>query len=540
MPRARQRSPFDAGERDLSATLVKIVPREYRDSVSLMQLSAMLGKLPGVEQASAAMATENNLALLAEAGLRVDAKGAGASDLLIVVQGEKSALPAAMEEAMKSLTRQTEDNGAEARVALRPRSIQMALKTTPEANMALISTPGDYAAAEAMKALRLGLNVMLFSNNVSEEEELLLKRFARDADLIVMGPDCGTAIINGTPLAFANVVKRGPVGVVGASGTGLQQVTVLVDRLGSGISQAIGTGGRDLHRDIGAISMLKGLKDLAADPATQVIVLISKPPAPEVAERVLAEAAQAGKPVVVNFLGTDPKQVGRKGVHAVKTLEDAARAAVAIVKGEKPRDSYAEAPSAPSGLPRFANTQRYVRGLYSGGTFCYEATLLLGELLGDVYSNTPTHGTTELADIWQSRQHTLIDLGDDVFTRGRPHPMIDYRLRTERIAKEAEDPETAVILLDVVLGYGSHMDPSSELVPAINRARTTASAQGRVIVFVGQICGTAADPQDFARQTRALADAGMLFAESNAQAVRLAAGIASTLAPSAAQRLRKS
>jgi FdrA protein len=523
----------------LSATLVKIVPREYRDSVSLMQLSAMLGKLPGVEQASAVMATENNLALLAEAGLRVDAKGANANDLLIVVQGAKAALPAAVEEAMKSLMRPVEDNAGEARAALRPRSIEMALKAAPQAGMALISTPGDYAAAEAMKALRLGLNVMLFSNNVTEEEELLLKRFARDADLIVMGPDCGTAIINGTPLAFANVVKRGPIGVVGASGTGLQQVTALVDRLGSGISQAIGTGGRDLHREIGAISMLKGLKDLAADPATQVIVLISKPPAAQVAERVLAEAAKSGKPVVVNFLGTDPKQVGRKGVHAVKTLEDAARAAVAIAKGEKPRDSYAEPLSAPAGLPRFAGTQRYVRGLYSGGTFCYEATLLLGELLGDVHSNTPTRGAAEIADVWQSRQHTLIDLGDDVFTRGRPHPMIDYRLRTERIGKEAEDPEAAVILLDVVLGYGSHVDPSSELVPAIHRARATASAQGRALAFVGQICGTAGDPQDFARQSRALSEAGMLLAESNAQAVRLAAAIAGTLAPAQARRPRK-
>jgi FdrA protein len=212
---------------------------------------------------------------------------------------------------------------------------------------------------------------------------------------------------------------------------------------------------------------------------------------------------------------------------------------VAIVKGEKPRDSYAEPQSAPPGLPRFGETQRYVRGLYSGGTFCYEATLLLGELLGEVHSNTPTRGTIELADVWQSRQHTLVDLGDDVFTRGRPHPMIDYRLRTERIVKEAEDPETAVILLDVVLGFGSHMDPSSELVPAVNRARTSASAQGRAIVFVGQICGTAADPQDFARQARALSDAGVLLAESNAQAVRLAAGIASTLAVPVAQRLRR-
>ena len=509
----------------MAETLVKIVPREYRDSVSLMQLSAMLGRLPGIKQASAVMATENNLALLAEAGLRVDAGGAHASDLLIVVQGEKSALPAAIDEAVRSLTRQTEDNGGEARAALRPRSIQMALKVAGESNMALISTPGDYAAAEAMKALRLGLNVMLFSNNVSPEEELALKQYARDRDLIVMGPDCGTAIINGTPLAFANVVKRGPIGVVGASGTGLQQVTVLVDRLGSGISQAIGTGGRDLQREIGGISMLKGLKDLAADPATQVIVLISKPPAPEVAERVLAEAATAGKPVVVVFLGADPKDVARKGVHAVRTLEDAARAAVALARGEKPRDSYAETPVLPAGLPKFADSQHYVRGLYSGGTFCYEATLLLGDLLAGVHSNTPTRGARELADVWQSHHHTLVDLGDDVFTRGRPHPMIDYRLRTERIVKEAEDPQTAVILLDVVLGYGSHMDPASEFVPAIHRARAAAAAQARNLVFVGQICGTAADPQDLARQTRALTEAGMLLAESNAQAVRLAAAI---------------
>ena len=509
----------------MAETLVRIVPREYRDSVSLMQLSAMLGRLPGIEQASAVMATENNLALLAEAGLSVDARGAHASDLLIVVQGEKSALPAAIDEAVKSLTRQTEDNGGEARAALRPRSIQMALKVAGESNMALISTPGDYAAAEAMKALRLGLNVMLFSNNVSQEEELALKQFARDRDLIVMGPDCGTAIINGIALAFANVVKRGPIGVVGASGTGLQQVTVLVDRLGSGISQAIGTGGRDLQREIGGISMLKGLKDLAADPATQVVVLISKPPAPEVAERVLAEAAKAGKPVVVNFLGTDPKDVARKGVHAVRTLEDAARAAVALARGEKPRESYAETPVLPAGLPKFADSQHYVRGLYSGGTFCYEATLLLGDLLAGVHSNTPTRGARELVDVWQSHDHALVDLGDDVFTRGRPHPMIDYRLRTERIVKEAEDPQTAVILLDVVLGYGSHMDPASEFVPAIHRARAAAAAQARNLVFVGQICGTAADPQDLARQTRALTEAGMLLAESNAEAVRLAAAI---------------
>jgi succinyl-CoA synthetase alpha subunit len=519
----------------MAATLVKIFPREYRDSVSLMQLSAKLGRLPGIEQASAVMATENNLALLAQAGLRVDAQGAHPSDLLIVVQGEHSALAGAMDEAVRSLNRQSEDTGGETRAASRPRSIQMALQTGGDANLALISTPGDYAAAEAMKALRLGLNVMLFSNNVAQDEELALKQYARERDLIVMGPDCGTAIVNGTPLAFANVVRRGPIGAVAASGTGLQQVTVLVDRFGSGISQAIGTGGRDLQREIGGISMLKGLHDLAADPATQVIMLISKPPAAEVAQRVLAEAERAGKPVVVNFLGADPRSVARDGVHAVKTLEDAARAAVALTRGDKPRASYAEPPALPSGLPKFADSQRYVRGLYSGGTFCYEATLLLGELLADVHSNTPTPGTHELTDVWGSRGHTLVDLGDEVFTRGRPHPMIDYRLRTERMVKEAEDPRTAVILFDVVLGHGSHMDPASELAPAIQRARTLAGMQGRQLAFVGQICGTAADPQDLSRQAQALGEAGVVLAESNAQAVRLAAAI---VAPRAAAARR--
>jgi len=506
------------------ATLIKIVPKEYRDSVSLMQLSAMLAKLPGVEQASAVMATENNLALLAEAGFTVGTTGASASDLLVVVQGEASALPAAIEEAVKGLTRPA-SNGGEGRAAPRPRSIQMALGDAGPCNMALISTPGEYAAAEAMKALRLGLNVMLFSDNVSEDEELQLKQFASAHGLLVMGPDCGTAIINGIPLSFANVVKRGSIGAVGASGTGLQQVTVLVDRLGQGISQAVGTGGRDLHGKIGGISMLTGLSDLAADQATQVIVLISKPPAPDVMARVLGEARKAGKPVVVNFLGADPGKISGDNLYAVKTLEDAARAAVALAKGEKPREEYVETTVLPAGVQNLKPGQQYIRGLYSGGTFCYEAALLLDEKFRDVYSNTPPRPSAELTDLWHSHHHTLIDLGDDVFTRGRPHPMIDYRLRTQRMVEEAEDPDTAVILLDVVLGYGSNADPAAELIPALLRAREVASGQGRSIFVVGHVCGTDGDPQNLSRQARALSDAGMIVAPSNAQAVRLAANI---------------
>jgi len=506
-------------------TAFKVVPREYRDSVSLMQLSALVAKLPGVEEASAVMATPNNLALLSEAGFDVSAAGATAADLLIVVRGTQSALAGAIEEALKNLARQAPSAQAAESSDDKPRSVQMALADAGTANMVLISTPGEYAAAEALKALRLGLNVMLFSDNVSEEQELRLKRVASQRDLIVMGPDCGTAIINGVPLAFANVVKRGPIGVVGASGTGLQEVTVLVDWLGSGVSQAIGTGGRDLQAMIGGISTSQALRHLAADTRTGVIVLVSKPPAAEVAERILNQARQAGKPVVVNFLGTDPEKISGGGVHGVRTLEDAARAAVDIAAGELPRHSYSDVPVQTVRLPKLRSGQRYIRGTYSGGTFCYEAVLLLDEQLDNVYSNTPVRMQGRLEDPRRSHHHTLIDLGDGAFTRGRPHPMIDFRLRNERIIREAQDPETAVILLDVVLGYGANADPAAELVPTVRRAREIAAHGKRNIAFVGHVCGTPGDPQGLDLQTDALVQAGVVLTQSNAQAVRLAASM---------------
>ena len=309
-------------------------------------------------------------------------------------------------------------------------------------------------------------------------------------------------------------------------GTGLQQVTCLIDRLGAGISQAIGTGGHDLHARVGGITMLQGLEALAADPATRVIVLISKPPDPEVAAHVLEAAERAGKPVVVNFLGADPARIAGVNLHPARTLEDAARIAVRLVDGEAlDQPKVQEGPTIPE-APPLSPGQRYIRGLYSGGTFCYEALLLLTEAFGTVHSNTPLDPNSALADVWQSVGHTVIDLGDDQFTRGRPHPMIDQSLRNERVLKEAADPEVAVILLDVVLGYGAHPNPAGEIAPVIRKALSLAAQDGRTVAFVGTVCGTAADPQGLARQEAALKEAGMLLADSNAQAVRLAARIA--------------
>jgi succinyl-CoA synthetase alpha subunit len=393
----------------------------------------------------------------------------------------------------------------------------------PEANLALISTPGEYAAAEALKALKLGLHVMIFSANVALEDEIRLKRYAQEHDLLLMGPDCGTAILNGLPLGFANVVRRGDIGLVAASGTGLQQVTCLIDRWGGGVSQAIGTGSHDLTSQVGGITMIQGIRALAADPETKSIVLISKPPAAGVAERVLSAAAESGKPVVVNFIGADPEATRRQRIYSVQTLEAAAAAAVALSQGKEPAGEVTAEPTLIGVAGRLRPGQRYLRGLFSGGTFCYETLLLLQESLGPVYSNTPLQPAFKLPDVWKSVEHTAIDLGDDQFTQGRPHPMIDFRLRNERLLQEARDPEVAVILFDVVLGYGSNMDPAAELVPAIQAARATAADGGREIAFLGFVCGTQGDPQGLPRQEAQLREAGVMLYESSAQAARVAA-----------------
>lgn len=503
------------------ASANKIFRNLYRDSVSLMQISARIAKTPGVAQAQAVMASENNLALLREAGLLNGAVEAGPNDVLLVVQADSQpTVDAALADAEAALNEKPPLSSGDARQQEPPRSLEMGIETMPGANLALISTPSDYAASETMKALRLGLSVMLFSDNVALADEIRLKRYAREHDLIVMGPDCGTAIINGVPLGFANAVRRGEIGVVGASGTGLQQVTCLIDRLGKGVSQAIGTGGHDLHRDVGGISMLQGVQALAADPATKLLVLISKPPAKEVADRILAAARESGKPVVVNFLGADPKAIAGGNIRAAKTLEDAAMAAVALADGKEPAP---RAGASDAAVPKPAKGQRYVRGLYSGGTFCFEAAMLTSEALKPVFSNTPVGAAAPLENVWRSQGHTLLDLGDDVFTRGRPHPMIDHRLRNERILAEAADPETAVILVDVVLGTGSHADPAGELAPVIARVRAGA---GPKPVFVGFVCGTERDPQNLSAQEAKLREAGLMLASSNAEAVRLAIRIA--------------
>jgi len=498
--------------------VVRVIVRKntYRDSVTLMRISNEASRLDGVSRAAVVMATPTNKQLLKDVKLLIDeAEKASPNDLVI-------ALDAKSEEIMKSAISEVDrllSARKTAETEVLPKTLDSALRLMPDANLVMISVPGDFAKREALKALRKGLNVFLFSSNVPVEQELELKKISREKGLLMMGPDCGTAIINNIVLGFGNVVSQGSIGIVSASGTGLQQVSTLIHERGLGISQAIGM-------------MIEGIKLLEEDEKTQAIVLISKPPDPQISEKVLKAASRCQKPIVVNFLGGDIDAIRQRGFIATTTLEDAARTACALIQGKKPEKTIFTIPErrimsiVNAESSKLSRMQKYVRGLFSGGTLCYEALVVLDPLIGNVDSNAPVKPEYKLEDVNASKKHTCVDMGSEEFTVGRLHPMIDFTLIKRRIVQEAKDPETAVVLLDVVLGYSAHQNPAAELIPSIAEAKTAAEQSGRFLSVVASIVGTPVDPQDLRKQKRKLKEAGVIVMPSNAQATRIAALIA--------------
>ncbi|MCU0520549.1 MAG: acyl-CoA synthetase FdrA [Anaerolineae bacterium] len=512
---------------------------EYFDSVTLLQIAQDMLRLPGVADAAVVMGTPANKGILTNAELLEPASDtATPDDLILTVRAEsadqaEAALDHAETELRASGTRQDGDDAPE----VRPRTVAAAAKRFDQANLTLISVAGHFAADVAVEALESGTHVFLFSDNVPLADEIRLKTLAREKGLLVMGPDAGTAIVNGVALGFANAVPHSPpapggVGIVAASGTGLQAVTCELARRGVGITQAIGTGGRDLSAAVGGMMMVDSLKALQIDPDTRVIILISKPPAKEVAEHVLESALASHKPCVICFLGARQKDIATPGVIPAATLELAAAIAAEVALGGDPegvrkslkkrnKDLRSQAYKLRATL---GEGQRYFRGLFSGGTFCYETQVILHRMLpGDrIYSNAPVNHDDRLSDASVSLGHTAVDLGEDEFTQGRLHPMLDPTLRNRRIAQEARDPETAIIYLDVVLGYGVHPDPAGSAAEAIREAQGLLAVEGRTVVFIAHVCGTNEDPQNLKVQEARLRDVGVVVLPTNAAATRLA------------------
>src|SRR5712692_5005718 len=456
----------------------------YFDSIALMRLSEQAREMPGVLDVAVVMGTPANRAMLVESGLwPAEAPDTATDDLLIAVRAKTDEAVRLALGRVEQLLAAPRDSGPAARDDVAPRTILSAARRAGSPNLALISVPGPYAAMEAHQALSAGLHVFLFSDGVALADEVALKRRARDRGLLVMGPECGTAIVNGVGLGFANRVRRGAIGVVGASGTGIQELTSLIHRLGAGISHAIGTGGRDLDAAVGGITTLQGLEWLATDDDTQVIVIVSKPSSRAVADVVLAAAVKARKPAVACLLGDDGAIPN--GVEVVTTLEEAALTAVRLAGGnvrnfERPHSA------------RRAGAGGAILGCYSGGTLCAEAQRLVGDGF-----------------------HRFVDFGAEEYTRGRPHPIIDPSRRNAAILEAAGDPGVSVLLLDVILGDCGHPDPAGALAPVLTEARDRARRSGRELFMVAHVVGTEQDPQGLGAQENALSKLGVTVCASN-------------------------
>lgn len=502
----------------------RLLKSMYRDSIALMRIASALFQRDEIARAEVLVATPVNLESLRHDGLHCrEIDGATPNDIVMVVEATTEAVALdGLEWAETALKSPTVATVGEAELTF---SLDSAIKRVPAANLALLSIPGPFVRREAMKALEHGLHLLIFSDNVPIEDEIAIKKFADQDGLLVMGPDCGTAFISGAALAFANKVRRGNIGIIAAAGTGMQEVACLIDRAGLGISHGIGTGSNDVKAVVGAITLRRGLRMLEADEGTKVIVIVTKPPEDSVAQAVLGEVKQCTKPVVVNFLGGDTRAVSSAGAIPAVTLEDAARLAVEanggifLLGGEQSHKLAAE-------RQKLSPSQKYIRGVFSGGTFTAEAALILRSDIDDVYTNTRLNGTKPLSDAKRSVGHTCVDMGEDEFTRGKPHPMLEPMMRHQRILQEADDPETAVILLDVVLGFGVHPDPAGVLVDTLRKAREKAAADGRYLPVVASVCGTDGDPQVRSKQVAKLRNIGVLVFASNAEAVRASAAIA--------------
>ncbi len=489
----------------MSSILNRVCPGLFLDSVLLMQISRNIASLEGVDDSALMIGTLSNLDLLDRAGLLSEtSRQATGGDLIIAVRARNDATAAAAMAKAESLLEKPMVAKNET-FDLQPRTIRSALIRLPDANLALISVPGDFAAAEARKALRAGLHVMLFSDNVSISEEVELKREAAEEGLLVMGPDCGTSVIGGVMLGFANRIPQGDIGIVGASGTGLQEISSLISQAGYGISHAVGVGGRDLSDSVGALSTLAVLEMLEADVATRHIVLVSKPPSPAVAERVVNALRHSKKTATVCFIGAEEPTLP-SNVRFTRTLKAAAEEATGSSGKETKNELHYT-------IPRPASGRKLVKGLFSGGTLAAEAQVVFLDHGVPVKSNTPIGGeiVTDAAT-----GHVILDLGSDEYTQGRPHPIIDPAVRETEIVQSLADPTVAVILLDVVIGYGTHPDPAGEI------ARVVLAAQKDRPVVVASVTGTDEDPQGRKSQKDKLADAGILVAPSNADAAKLA------------------
>ncbi len=503
----------------------------YMDSTFLMRVSRQINEMEGVKRATAVMGTDINKTVLSEFGaLNDETSRADGSDLIIAVDTTDDISDQQIRDFVNAILEEKNKPAKGSEVKKVYSSLDALFNTGESPNLAIISLPGEYVADEAINALEKGMHVFIFSDNVPLADELEMKRIGREKNLLVMGPSAGTAIIDTISVGLMSKVRKGSIGIVAASGSGLQEVAVLVHQFGHGISQAIGTGGRDISEQVGGSTMLQGLRFLQEDTETKVIVLVSKPPHPKTAAKIYAEVSKCRKPVIILFLGSNAEEVRLSGAYAAATLEEAARMATTLDCGIKPElhDSVTLlkkelADTALKERAKLRPEQRYLRGVFCGGTHSEEAVALLQQFVPNLHSNIRFGKAELLKNSRQSIENTLVDMGDEEFTKGKPHPVMDPSILNERLLQESRDPEVGVILFDLILGHSAvHPDPVGTIEETLRHIMKTSKAEGRPICMVASVCGTDLDPQGLEKQTIRLQNLGVKVLQSNCRAALLA------------------
>lgn len=506
----------------------KIIKNVYIDSVTLMSLTTKANEVECVEQAVLGMGTDMNKQVLVNVGMQTpETERALKSDLMIVVKSEtEEKLNQSFNLIDELIEKRNESKKKDNLVKKVYKTQKQAFKDV-KSNLVVISVAGEYAVREANIALDNNNHVFLFSDNISIEDEIKLKKKAISKNLLLMGPDCGTAIIDGVGLCFANKVRKGNIAIVGASGTGSQEISVRIHDFGGGISQLIGTGGRDLSKEVGGLMMIKSLEILEKDEETDIIVIVSKPPQEETAKKVLEYANKLTKKVIVCFIGGNSELINNyENLIYAKTTKEAALKAVVLsgVDENSINKHPLNVPLINEIRAKLNSDQKYIAGLFCGGTICDEVFYLIKEKDENIYSNIAKDPKHKLTDIFNTKGHRVIDFGSDEFTQGRPHPMIDPSIRIEYFEKLASDKSIGVIALDFILGYGAHDDPVSMMLPSIKKAQEKAKLEGRHLEILGFVLGTDEDKQNFSKQCKLLDENGITWASSSVNTALLSIG----------------
>lgn len=512
----------------------------YRDSLNLLKISDIMKRSSsGIVEAVVIMGTKTNKAVLVKLGFpSTKINQATESDLIIAIEAvDKGSVDSALRK-VEELLHSDGSSDTSSSVSENPTDLDSALVSMSNANLALISIPGEYVKDLSIKLSNEGIHQQIFSDHVPLDDELTIKEYAAKKGVLVLGPGAGTSIINGKGIGFSNVLRKGPVGIIAAAGTGLQEVSSLLDQCDIGVKYGLGVGANDPKEKIGGLMMLEALKVLEELPDIEIMTIVSKPPSPRAKKKIIDYIVKNGKKkYVLAFLGGGhddslPKSTKSKIVQ-VTTLASAVFAVAGLTSNELYKQSLVRLHIEPEILQRsvakewkgFGQQQKYIRALYTGGTFAYETQVILNGILKDLFSNAPTGRTKKLPQSSKSKKHSILDLGEEEFTQGRPHPMIDPTIRRLRLVEESQDPEVGVVMMDFVLGYGSNPDPVGAVLNEIGQVKATARKSGRYLSIVTHVCGTKRDPQGYDESIRKLENAGALVFPTNALAAIASAQI---------------